>query len=148
LNIPSQLAFPRAALLICVGMQALLRALIPSWRFFDDVGPEAQLWYQSENSPWTPLLQSPTPRHWYQLFMNAEANLRLAIQSMVERLASEIGDIQDGHEQSIASSTTYLLAVNAVRAQLRGRRVPVPRFHFQIRLDNDIVFISDWHEVF
>lgn len=128
-------------------MHFLWRALIPSWRFFDDIGPAVRLQYKSDTSPWLPFFSNQYERHWYQLFINAQGNLRMAVHSLVERLASEIGEIKDGHEQEISSSVTYRLLENAVRLQLKENKTATKNFQFRILLDDETMFISAQHEV-
>lgn len=71
---------------------APLRALIPSWRFFDDAGPVLALRVRSgpeaEPRPWHDVTPS-APRRWYSLFFAPEANARLALVSLVERAVDE-----------------------------------------------------------
>lgn len=71
---------------------APLRALIPSWRFFDDAGPALTLRIrcgsEAEPGPWHDAMPS-APRRWYSLFFSPEANARLALLSLVERAVDE-----------------------------------------------------------
>lgn len=71
----------------------------------------------------------------------------MAVHSLVERLASEIGEIKDGHEQEISSSVTYRLLENAVRLQLKENKTATKNFQFRILLDDETMFISAQHEV-
>jgi hypothetical protein len=77
---------------------SLFASLIPTWRFFDQVGDVVQLYYQIEpiekpgldetNSSWIlfdPLIQ----RRWFHLFFNPKGNLKLAQQSLIQRFAQE-----------------------------------------------------------
>src|ERR1700749_3247026 len=63
----------------------LMRAFFPSWRFFDDIGDEPQLYLRAgvgaALGEWRPALPRP-PRRWRALVLNAEGNLLLACGSL------------------------------------------------------------------
>lgn len=113
-------------------MNALLRVLIPSWRFFDDVGHVSKLFYQTNlATQWQPCFQ-PQPRHWYQLFLNPQTNLRMALNSLVERLVSEISEATEASKDQIPQSVSYQLVENLVRHQARSQNVNIKTFRFKI----------------
>jgi hypothetical protein len=98
---------------------ALLRCLWPSWRFFDGVAPAPELAIrvmegEGEFGRWRPAL-SPPKRRVYSVFLNAEGNLHLAKQSLIERLLQEL----DGELLEEAPSLlSYILVRRLVEAEL------------------------------
>lgn len=129
-------------------MNALLRVLIPSWRFFDDVGHVSKLFYQTNlATQWQPCFQ-PLPRHWYQLLLNPQTNLRMALNSLVERLVSEISESTEANKDQIPQSVSYQLVKNLVRHQARSQNTNIKTFRFKIVVsDGDEILISDLCEV-
>lgn len=76
----------------------ILPALIPSWRFFDRIGPAPTARYAAQNTAGTPLLWQPlAPRRASRgplaliasLLHNPARNEALYIQSLAERLITE-----------------------------------------------------------
>lgn len=64
--------------------------LFPSWRFFEDVGHRFTLWARnSESQDWV-LLRKPLSRHRRLLWVNAEGNLVLALDSLLEQFVIEL----------------------------------------------------------
>jgi len=150
-----QLAFFTKPLILLKTMNALLRVLIPSWRFFDDVGHVSKLFYQVDTAQkWQPCFQ-PQARHWYQLFLNPHTNLRLALNSLVDRLMSEISAINpQANKDQLPQSVSYQLVENLVRHQVRSLLPKAQSFRFKIvisapgTLDADYdALISEMHEV-
>ena len=69
----------------------LLRALVPSWRFFD--GPAAVPAVEvrgAVDEAWAPL-PGPPARRWYAFAWNPGGNVALAEHSLVEHLAYDLG---------------------------------------------------------
>lgn len=123
-------------------MNALLRVLIPSWRFFDDVGHVSKLYYQiGPYGPWQPCFQ-PQQRHWYQLFLNPHTNLRMALNSIVERLSMEISDLD---ENKISESITYQLVENLVRHQVKSIEPKAQNFRFKIVVSSPVSNEADYN---
>ena len=126
-------------------LRPLVRLLIPSWRFFDDVGTVPHLEYRVEKdgaaSAWFPVLEVLHERK-SSLFVNPEGLLHLAFKSVVERAVSERNEGQ-------TSSVTEELLRRIVR-----RRIPQhkgARGQYRILLMNPLVsleaepfFESDW----
>jgi hypothetical protein len=104
----------------------LLRSLLPSWRFFEDVEPGPELLYcvvqDGEDGAWQPALTPPAQRG---LFLNAQGNLYLAQQSLVEQLWAEL----DGVETDAVSG---LVSYRLVR-RLVAERVPKDA-HYRFKL--------------
>ena len=83
---------------------ALFRALFPSWRFFDDVGHVPQLLCRlgptpDQLGPWRICVPNRTNRTELKgfvgsLFLNPQGNLRMACNSLVEQLMSDLGDFE------------------------------------------------------
>ena len=117
----------------------LLRSLLPSWRFFEDVEPGPELLYcvvgRGEGETWQPVLVPPSRRGF---FLNAQGNLYLAQQSLVEQLWSEL----DGVEVDAAPRlTTYQLV-----QRLIAERVPErARYRFRLRSTDGVDFESEEH---
>lgn len=98
----------------------LLRSLLPSWRFFEDVEPGPELCCRvalqgREYGAWQGVLEqgAGAPR----VLLNAAGNLRLAYQSLVEQLEAEL----DGVERSLAPTLVpYRLVQRLVEQRLRS----------------------------
>lgn len=110
---------------------ALLRSVLPSWRFFEDVEPGPTLSYcvvvEGVSGPWRPALEAPKGR---SLFLNADGNLYLARLSLVEQLWSEL----DGVQQDAASRlTSYRLVERLVATCMQERGEPLGA-HYRFRL--------------
>jgi hypothetical protein len=123
-----------------------LRSLFPSWRFFDDVEPGPVLEFRIES-------EDALPTEWQAalatvqragLFLNAEGNLRLAYQSLVEQL---VGDL-DGVEVTAAPSlVAYRLAQCVVQERARALGLMRPRgsYRMRVRSGGEIEFESEGH---
>lgn len=74
------------------GALSSLRALIPSWRFFDDAGPVLTLCVrggsQAAPGPWMHAMPRE-PLRVYSIFFSPGGNARLALMSLVERAIDE-----------------------------------------------------------
>jgi len=118
----------------------LLRPLLPTWRFFEDVGPIVTLAYRSGHTleslgEWIGYREKYVGRHLGSLFLNSEGNLRLAEQAVIERLLLESKN---------AETVSYQLVKNLVQSQVPNG------FHFQLRimLGGDEVLVSRIHGPF
>jgi hypothetical protein len=112
---------------------ALLRSLLPSWRFFEDVEPGPTLSYcvvvGGVSGPWRPALEAPRGR---SFLLNADGNLYLARLSLVEQLWSEL----DGAEQDAASRlTSYRLVERLIAARMQEQGEPTGA-HYRFRLSS------------
>ena len=104
---------------------ALLRVLLPSWRFFDAIASMPRVLVRSGPAPdslgeWRQLL-APPQRSWANLVWHPAGNLSLAQHSLLERLLTDIAELADGAEP--ADTVSYQLARNLVRAGLRDAGV-------------------------
>ncbi|MFN0248495.1 MAG: hypothetical protein ACKV2T_16500 [Kofleriaceae bacterium] len=68
-----------------------LRALLPSWRFFDRAAPSPQLFVRVAGGAWTPFAGGSRPA--FSPLFAPSANLHLAYTSVVEQLVAELGDL-------------------------------------------------------
>jgi hypothetical protein len=107
-------AMPAAVIALCVGLlvivvasssdarrvfsarSPLLRALVPSWRFFErpDAVPELLLRHCPQAAapgPWLPAIHIPV-RAWYNVLWNPLGNLALAKYSLLDRLIADLAD--------------------------------------------------------
>jgi hypothetical protein len=112
----------------------LLRAFFPSWRFFDDVGPELRLEIrfggsEDQFSPWQNALP-PIPRSIKNLPVNPYGNFLHACHNLLNHLS---GDIQEAQNlNSVPDLVTYKLVRNLARFHVFERMSPP--FQFQFRL--------------
>ena len=117
----------------------LMRAFFPSWRFFDDIGDEPQLYLRAgvgaALGEWQPALPRP-PRRWRALVLNAEGNLLLACGSLVQQLCDELEAADPAHPERVAESVAYELTRNLVQFRLRQDVQPAKgtRYQFMLRL--------------
>ena len=102
---------------------ALLRVLIPSWRFFDAIGDHCQLLARVAGpdgrfGPWLALL-GPPPRAWWNVVWHPDGNLSLACHSLLDRLQADLaaGDDDEDPEQLVS----YRVVLDLVRWSVRGQ---------------------------
>lgn len=112
----------------------LLRAFFPSWRFFDDVGPELRLEIrfganESAFGGWQNALP-PIRRSFKNMPVNPEGNFLHACHNLLNHLNA---DIQEAREtKNVGELTTYKLVRNLARFQALENIDPP--FSFQFRL--------------
>lgn len=122
-------------------MMTLLRALLPSWRFFEDLGFAPELSYRIVSpagskeleGPWQPCLEPPR-RNWRSAAFNAQGNLRHACASLVEAVHQLLEEVE-GEESAgrVERSVVYELVENLVRYRLRELGTPSgAKFQFKI----------------
>jgi hypothetical protein len=102
---------------------ALLRVLVPSWRFFDDIQTVPALLVRTatrdgEFGTWQALLP-PAVRHWSFPVFNPEGNLRLAEHSLLERLLMDVSEWDERRGEAVDALVSYQLVLNLVRAETR-----------------------------
>ena len=76
----------------------LLRAFLPSWKFFEDLGEVPVLYFRIKSAgQWTEWKKwiDPIERKWWQLIFNPQGNLNLAYGSLVQELCDEIHKSKD-----------------------------------------------------
>jgi hypothetical protein len=112
----------------------LLRAFFPSWRFFDDVGPELRLEvrfgeHEAALCEWQNALP-PIPRSISNLLVNPRGNFLHACHNLLNHLNADIQDSPD--LKRVDELTTYKLVKNLARFQ--AFESVSPPFAFQFRL--------------
>jgi hypothetical protein len=117
--------------------RALLSAVAPSWRLFDDIAalPVLQIRSIDPLNPSTPWLTVPTmnPGHGrrspWRLLHNPDETMRLASCGLVDRLAAEVNETlnADHTDDGIDGSVTFHLVERLVHREARvlGCRGPV-----------------------
>ena len=99
----------------------LLRGFIPNWRFFHALGYTPRLFVRSRSegamewSDWQ-MMMPRGKRHWSQFFYNAELNLAMAEQTLVEHLSMAITDLSEG--SAIETTTPYRMIEYLVRHKI------------------------------
>jgi hypothetical protein len=119
----------------------LVRALFPSWRFFEELGQVPMLRYRVSDgeqggwSEWKAALP-PVPRGLGSLFLNARGNLRMASNSLVEQLVSDLAEVDDTDEglRRFEASVSYELVTRLVRARIRALEPDAHAGRFQFKV--------------
>ena len=101
----------------------LMRALFPSWRFFEEITDIPKLFYRIENSPgqydpWKPCLWRPT-RSLSALLLNAEGNLMFAFGGVVQHLMQDLESVAPEDLEEFMKSPSYQLSKNIALHHLR-----------------------------
>jgi hypothetical protein len=99
-------------------LAGVLRVLLPSWRFFDDVQDTPMLLVRvaAPERPfgaWRPLLV-PQARRLSHLLWNPDGNLRLAQHALLERLLADLADWDEGRDPPPESLVSYQLVQHLV----------------------------------
>jgi len=117
---------------------SLMRALFPSWRFFDRLEQVPKVFFRSrlhggDFGPWTALFL-PSPRPLRSLILNPQGNLEFAYHSLVELAVSDLNESRDAAEFS--ESVSMKLLVRMVRSVLTEKhRLPASsEFQFKISI--------------
>ena len=99
----------------------LLRSFFPNWRFFHALGRAPRLYYRHQTtdtwSDWHKFMPRAT-RRWGHLFYNAEVNLALSEQNLVDHLANDLADCAD--DAAALRLVTYRMVERLVREKLAG----------------------------
>ena len=131
----------------------LLRSFIPNWRFFHQLGYTPRLFVRTQDeaehwSNWHMMMPRGT-RHWSHFFYNADLNLAMAEQTLVEHLSTDIADLPEG--AAIEATTTYPMIERLVRNRLLPRHRGFARFQFcvclfltgaEVDFDRDMILLS------
>ena len=131
---------------------ALVRVLIPSWRFFDDISESPLLLARVANpdapfGPWLPVLHPPR-RALRDVLWNPGGNLALACNALVEHLVADLADFDESgadFDESVADFdesgairaeelVSYQLVLNLVRSTLAARSQPATGIRLQFKL--------------
>ncbi len=125
----------------------LLRAFLPSWKFFDDLGDDGVLLYrtgtdQQALGDWQPAM-SQLQRPWSWLFFNPEGNSRLAIQSLIQQFQAEINEWEDARPvEEIENQVSFQLIKNLIPILISKSGNLETFFQFKIRAGSDDLIIS------
>ena len=125
---------------------ALFKVFFPSWKFFDELGEPPVLYYRlifsnGEPGPWLVCMENQT-RGFGALFLNAQGNLRMACNSLVERLIGDVNETPVKSPADISNSVSYQLVQNLVR-----NRVGAARFQFKIVSGKEDILVSPLQEI-
>lgn len=124
---------------------ALVRVLIPSWRFFDDISESPLLLARVANpdapfGPWLPVLHPPR-RALRDVLWNPGGNLALACNALVEHLVADLADFDESGADFDESGAiraeelvSYQLVLNLVRSTLAARSQPATGIRLQFKL--------------
>jgi hypothetical protein len=131
----------------------LLRSFIPNWRFFHALGFTPRLFVRSrcEDEQWSDwvMMMPRGKRQWSHLFYNADLNLAMAEQTLVEHLSTDISDLPEGGR--IEETTTYPMVERLVRLKLLPSDPAQTLFQFCVCLfptervvnfENDMILLS------
>ena len=93
--------------------------MVPSWKFFDEIGPRFELQFCLSKNTHQPevwhsaqLATAPTP---WSLFFNPQQNLIFALDSLVDRIVIETQSFEKQAQLHFEDSVTYGLILNWVR---------------------------------
>ena len=124
---------------------ALVRVLIPSWRFFDGISESPLLLARVANpdapfGPWLPVLHPPR-RALRDVLWNPRGNLALACNALVEHLVADLADFDESGADFDESGAiraeelvSYQLVLNLVRSTLVARSQPSTGIRLQFKL--------------
>ena len=110
-----------------------LRALLPSWRFFDRVTVPPRLYVRAVGGEWQPIAV-PRRRAWSWAFSPA-GNLALAEQSTVEHLVAEVDELDPGLDHD-APAITGLVSYELV-ARIAREHAPAGSWQWKIVVDRE-----------
>jgi hypothetical protein len=123
----------------------LFRALLPSWRFFEDFDEAPTLYFRhgqrdlsQDLEPWSKCLNRPA-RRFYHVLYSPEANYIHAAGSLVQHLLSEVNDLQETNSQAIEGLVSYQLAKNLVKYHLPEKAT---RYQFKVSGVSEDLLIS------
>jgi hypothetical protein len=131
----------------------LFRALLPSWRFFEDFDEAPALYYRSsagaeDLGEWRRCLEKPR-REFLNLLYNPRANYVLAAGSVVQHLLSEIDDTSQTDSHAIESLVSYQLTKNLITYQIEKSHsdASTTRYQFKISGVTEDILISPVYEL-
>jgi hypothetical protein len=122
----------------------LFRSLFPAFGFFESVGDVPRLTYRTATNegplgPWLPAPE-PATRGFGALLLNAQGNLHLAQQGLIERL---ISDLELTSDEPSSESVAYLLVQRLVRSWISQRAqgsaplLAATRYQFRVITGSD-----------
>lgn len=110
-----------------------LRAFFPNWKFYHAVGRPPRLWLRARQADgqwadWV-LLYPRRPRRLWHLVHNADVNLALTHQNLVDHLAADINDLPEGAD--VRNLVSYRLVARLARQALPA---DAQAYQFELRL--------------
>jgi hypothetical protein len=124
----------------------ILKALLPSWNFFDEVGESYELQHRVRLGAgrwgvWTPTLIQADPRWVGALFLNPQGNLRLAQRSIGDRLVRALDEAAEGASPAVTQVHREL--EDLVRSQVARMMLGGDSdFEFRLASGENVVFSS------
>jgi hypothetical protein len=142
----------------------LVRALFPSWRFFEELGHVPKLSFRLATSDGVPSgawqdALGHEPRPWAAFLLNARGNLRMASNSLVEQLVTDLAELPgEADAARFEESVSYELATCLVRSRILELKAASPGAKFQFRIvaavpgrgeteEGEEILVSSFHEV-
>ncbi len=127
----------------------LLRALIPSWRFFDEAGLEPLLevrWTDGpdEQETWKPCLEK-VPRSLKSFPLNAKGNFLHACNNSIDHFVMDILANPKAEMEKIEQLISFRIVANLVQLQMQRMQLSEQKKHYQFRIDE--IFLSRIYEV-
>lgn len=117
------------------GRTIVLRALVPSYRFFDRAVNTPRLWvriaqHEGAFGAWRVAL-TPARRPWSLLWHNPDVNLGLAYIGLCERLLDELNELPNDDANAVEQLVSYRLVAHLAERALTD--VPAgARFQFKL----------------
>lgn len=139
-----------------------LRILLPSWRFFEDIGHKHSLWIKSISDPEWIRIQHPAKLSPWVFIHNPDVNLRFALDSLLDLFLLDVAKLQstdslntNDHEaqEIIENLQSYKLILNSISyiGRLNTQAALPDIFQFKIQsvpqgsndLSGEVQFISN-----
>ena len=126
----------------------LVRALVPSFRFFDNAAPVPVLLVRTASSvdAWGAFraVLPPPRRTLSTLFVNARGNLRLAYYGLLEQLVADLNHIPDDDSEAARTLVSYRLVQDLAReCVLADLAEGTVYFQFKLQLPSSSVTADD-----
>ncbi len=112
-----------------------LRAFFPNWKFYHAVGRPPRLFVRGQDAagqwqPWQLVYPRRARRLWH-LVHNADVNLALSHQNLVDHLAADINDLPEGAD--VRECVSYQLVARLARTALPPATAA---YQFELRLES------------
>ena len=114
----------------------LLRVLVPTWRFFDFPGDQSEMLIRSGRTAddlceWHPC-HKPVRRNPLNLFIDGPTNYRLACNTLIEQLLSDLSDWDERNIDRFPESVSFTLAKHL--ACFEAKAAHAAKFYFQFKI--------------
>lgn len=113
----------------------LIRALLPSWRFFEEVTEVPKLYFRLKANdycePWASVLFTPK-RKSDSLILNPESNLLFAYGGVLQHVIQDLEDAEDG--ETFMHSVSYRLTESLVRFEVLRQALAEEGSDFQFKI--------------